>query len=230
MPVILTIDASSSLCSVALDTGTELNWSTEDQPRRHAQRLLPMVDELLADSGISKNSLDGVAFGRGPGSFTGIRIAVAVAHGLSLGLDIPVCGISALEAIALAASRESDEQQFLTLMDAHMGEVFWGAFQREGNLVHPISAEHVSAPEACIDALSSFTGTVAGDGLQLTPFEAYISDGLIIRPEARVMAALAAREWQSGGFGEPEEHSPVYLRQSVAWKKIDEQPSLLKRS
>jgi len=229
MSVILTIDASSSLCSVALDTGSEVNWSTEDQPRRHAQRLLPMIDELLADSGVSKTALDGVAFGRGPGSFTGIRIAVAVAHGLAMGLDIPVCGISSLKTVALAASREHGLDKTLALMDAHMGEVFWGVFERDGDLLKPVSEEQVSAPDVCLQTLNSFDGVVAGDGLQLEAFTEYLGDGLVIRPEARVMAALAAHEWKNGGFGQPEEHAPVYLRQSVAWKKIDEQPSLLKR-
>ena len=102
MPNLLLLDASSSLCSVALLTDQGDFWKTEDQPRRHAQRLLAMVDEILEEAGVSPQALNGVAFGRGPGSFTGIRIAVSVAQGISLGLGIPVCGLSSLQLIARA--------------------------------------------------------------------------------------------------------------------------------
>ena len=231
MSVILTIDASSSLCSVALNINGELVWNTEEQPRRHAQRLLPMIDDILADSGISRHQLDGLAFGRGPGSFTGIRIAVSVAQGLALGLDLPVCGVSSLEAVALAAaSNDETASKVLAIMDAHMGEVFWGQFDVIDGMTQAGGVEQVGSPELCLTQASEFGGLLAGDGLSLAPFSELNSAYATIQPEARIMAALADREWNNGNFGSPDNQLPVYLRNSVAWKKLDEQPSLLKRN
>ncbi|MAE34088.1 MAG: tRNA (adenosine(37)-N6)-threonylcarbamoyltransferase complex dimerization subunit type 1 TsaB [Oceanospirillaceae bacterium] len=231
MSVILTIDASSSLCSVALNINGELVWNTEEQPRRHAQRLLPMIDDILADSGISRSQLDGLAFGRGPGSFTGIRIAVSVAQGLALGLDLPVCGISSLETVALAvASNGEPTNKVLAIMDAHMGEVFWGKFGIVDGLTVADGIEQVGAPELCQTQVETFEGVLAGDGLNLSAFDGVDSAYASVQPEARIMSVLADREWSKGNFGSPDNQLPVYLRNSVAWKKLDEQPSLLKRT
>lgn len=229
MPCLLIIDASSSLCSVAINQAGETVWVTEDQPRRHAQRLLPMIDELLSDASVDRSQIDGIAFGRGPGSFTGIRIATAVAQGLSLGLDRPVVGISSLEAVALAAMHESGAESVLSVMDAHMGEVFWGRYTRDGNLCRALVDERVGKPEDCLEDIKAFDDVLAGDGLQLMPFVECSQDFSMVRPEARAMSAIAQHYWSQGLFGDPLEHSPVYLRQSVAWKKLAEQPSLLKR-
>lgn len=235
MANLLILDASSSLCSVALSLDGEVLWSTEDQPRRHAQRLLPMVDELLADAGVARQSLDGVAFGQGPGSFTGIRIALSVAHGLSLGLDVPVCGISSLAAVARAALSQDARSTAFVVMDAHMGEVFWGQYQQQGDLILPLSQEQVGAPSVCLEALAELEKqqpanvSVAGDGLQLMDFAHCDLEYATLKPEARTMAPMAAAAWEAGQFSDPEAHPPVYLRQSVAWKKLSEQPSLLKK-
>lgn len=229
MSCLLIIDASSSLCSVAINQDGETVWLTEDQPRRHAQRLLPMVDELLVDAGISRGQIDGIAFGRGPGSFTGIRIATAVAQGLSLGLDRPVAGISSLEAVALAVMKETGCERVLSVMDAHMGEVFWGRFSRDGEICRAVDRERVGSPEECLADIATFKGLLAGDGLQLMPFIECSQDFAMVRPEAKAMSAIALEYWNQGCFGDPIDHSPVYLRQSVAWKKLSEQPSLLKR-
>ena len=229
MSSLLILDASSTLCSVALNLNGETLWLTEDQPSRHAQRLLPMVDELMSDAGISRSELDGVAFGCGPGSFTGIRIAVAVAQGVSLALDLPVCGISSLATIAQAALSEDTRSRALTLMDAHMGEVFWGTYELQNGICVPVGDEQVGNPEACLEAIADWDGVIAGDGLQLMPFAGCDLTYSGIRPEARTMSRLAAEAWKDGKFGDADAHPPVYLRNSVAWKKLDEQPSLLKR-
>ena len=229
MPCLLIIDASSSLCSVAINQGGETVWLTEDQPRRHAQRLLPMIDELLVDAGVQRSQIDGIAFGRGPGSFTGIRIATAVAQGLSLGLDCPVAGISSLESVALAVMKETGSERVLAVMDAHMGEVFWGCFTRDGNVCRVLTEERVGSPEECLKDIETFDGVLAGDGLKLMPFIECSQDFAMVRPEAKAMSAIALEYWNQQSFGDPIDHSPVYLRQSVAWKKLSEQPSLLKR-
>ena len=230
MPNLLLLDASSSLCSVALLTDQGDFWKTEDQPRRHAQRLLAMVDEILEEAGVSPQALNGVAFGRGPGSFTGIRIAVSVAQGISLGLGIPVCGLSSLQLIARAVCEQDDSvNDVMVIMDAHMGEVFWGQFRRSGDDLMPLSEEQVGTPEVCQQQLSQWQGSIAGGGLQLADFSAYPQALNGIQPEARFMTTAASQAWDRGDFSDPENHPPVYLRNSVAWKKLDEQPSLLKK-
>ena len=229
MSCLLIVDASSSLCSVALSQG-DVSWSQcEDQPRRHAQRLLPMVDDILSAAGIKKAQLQGIAYGRGPGSFTGIRIAASVLQGIAFALDLPVCGISSLQSVALKALQNTQADNVMAIMDAHMGEVFWGHFQRDGELCHLVGTEHVGSPDQCLQALANFDGIAAGDGLTLPAFSACAQDWATVQPQADIMLLLAQAAWQRGEFGSAEQHQPVYLRDSVAWKKLDEQPSLLRR-
>ena len=228
MPNLLVLDASSSLCSVALLTENGDFWKTENQPRRHAQRLLMMVDEIMTESGLNRGDLDGVAFGRGPGSFTGIRIAVSVSQGLSLGLDIPVCGLSALQTMAQSVLVEGAAgDRVMTLMDAHMGEVFWGQYELDAGIAVAVSDERVGTPEVCLQVMSDWQGSVAGAGLELAAFADCPQALNHIQPEARFMSRLARQAWDDGLFGDSSQHPPVYLRNSVVWKKLDEQPSLL---
>ncbi|WP_430459595.1 tRNA (adenosine(37)-N6)-threonylcarbamoyltransferase complex dimerization subunit type 1 TsaB [Thalassolituus sp. LLYu03] len=228
MSCLLVLDASSALCSVALGN-QEQHWEiTELQPRGHAQRLLPMVDEVIQAGGLSRRDINGLAYGRGPGSFTGIRIAASVMQGIAIALNLPVAGISSLQAVAQQAFDRSDATQVLAVMDAHMGEVFWGLFERQADLCCLTGAEHVGSPEQFRQALENFTGVIAGDGLRLAALSDLRQDFSDIYPRADVMLRLAQREWAQGAFGAIDQHQPVYLRDSVAWKKLDEQPSLLK--
>ena len=125
---LLALDASSSACSAALlrHTGGQRDCLArfEMTPRAHTKRLMPMVDELLADAGIAPQALNAVAFGRGPGSFTGLRIAAGAAQGLAFGLDCPLLGVSTLEALALQAHRRYHFRHVVTALDARMGEVY----------------------------------------------------------------------------------------------------------
>lgn len=230
MASLLVVDASSTLCSVALSHDAQQWQLIEEQPRKHAQRLLPMVDELLTQAQVSKQQLSGIAYGRGPGSFTGIRIAASVMQGIAFALSLPVAGISSLQAVALATLRRCDAQTVMAIMDAHMGEVFWGQFERDGDLCRLVGVEQVGSPQQCLQELSSFRGVLAGDGLALADFSHCDQRFAAVYPQADVMLSLAHEVWQQQGFGAVEEHPPVYLRDSVAWKKIDEQPSLLRRS
>lgn len=243
MANLLILDASSSLCSVSLITERQQYHLCEDQPRRHAQRLLPMVDEVLHQAGVSRNELDGIAYGRGPGSFTGIRIAASVMQGISLALDLPVCGVSSLQTLAeeVAAEVSQRRDQSLTagdkiaaVMDAHMGEVFWGIFEWTENGFITCGKEQVGAPDLCLQQLESFDGILVGDGLQLPAMNEALVAGhdlsfADIQPKSEFMANIVLKAWADKLFGNEAQHAPVYLRDSVAWKKLDEQPSLLKR-
>ena len=233
MANLLIVDASSSLCSVALVVGSEILSHEERQPRRHAQRLLPLVDEILLQAGVSKHQLDGVAFGRGPGSFTGIRIATSVVQGMALGLDVPVFGVSSLEMLASTVlswqSRQQPCQSVMAIMNAHMGEVFWGQYQVEEGLATLIGNEQVGTPERCHDALTDFEGCVLGNGIALLPALGGLEHDDTAEPLACFVVPRIRLAWEAGEFSGIENHPPVYLRDSVAWKKLDEQPSLLKR-
>lgn len=227
MTTLLVVDASSTLCSVAL-THQQQTWHlVEEQPRRQAQLLLPMVAEVLQRAQISKSELQGIAYGRGPGSFTGIRIAASVTQGLALALSLPVYGISSLQALAQAAFVQTSATQVMAIMNAHMGEIFWASFVREAELSRALSVERVGAPEFCAQDIKSFSGLLAGDGLAFLPEQDQSWAGL--QPLAEMMLPLALDAWHKNLFSQADQHLPVYLREGVAWKKLDEQPSLLRR-
>jgi tRNA threonylcarbamoyladenosine biosynthesis protein TsaB len=143
---LLAIETSEEACSAALLHGDERLELFVIEPRRHSELILPMVDQLLSESGLARGALDAIAFGRGPGSFTGVRIATAVAQGIGFGLDIPVIPVSTLQALAQGACRESGASRVLAAMDARMQEVYWGAFVLAGDTMQLIDDELVTAP------------------------------------------------------------------------------------
>lgn len=228
MANILIVDASSHWCSVAVHTERGDFSLSEQQPRRHAQRLLPMVDEVLQQANLARHQLQGIAYGCGPGSFTGIRIAAAVTQGIAFALDLPVLAVSSLQAIAQQYFQQhGDTERCAVVTDAHMGEVFWGIYQLEQGLAVALQADAVGSPEQCLRQLADFNGAVVGDGLSLPALTGlYGMADLAI--EASAMLPIACHAWQAGLFGTLDEHPPVYLRDGVAWKKLSEQPSLLK--
>lgn len=229
MTCLLVVDASSTLCSVALTHQGQQWHISEEQPRKQAQRLLPMVDELLRKAQVKKQDIQGIAYGCGPGSFTGIRIAASVTQGIALALNLPALGLSSLQAVAQAVFSQTDAAQIMVIMNAHMGEVFWGSFARDGELCLAITKEQVGKPEQCLEELCTFNGAVAGDGLLLPEFAAINQQWAQVQPEAHHLLGLAADAWTKQLYTAADQQQPVYLRESVAWKKLAEQPSLLRR-
>ena len=147
--ILLALDTATEACSVALQVGGERLVDHRVEPRRHARLILPMIDTLLAEAGIARSALDGVAFGRGPGSFTGVRVAAAVVQGIALGLDRGVVGVSTLRTIAEGCRREHGDTAVGVALDARLDEVYWGAFVSTSN--GPMLAcvtERACAPEA----------------------------------------------------------------------------------
>lgn len=246
MPLyLLALDASSSACSVALlrqedasDTGhlapenltpehpkTECLARFEMTPRAHTRRLLPMVDEVLAEAQVTPAQLDAVAFGRGPGSFTGLRIAAGAAQGLAFGLDRPLLGISTLEALALQAHRRYHLRHVVTAIDARMGEIYAATWHCLKDTITVMSAEAVLAPEAM--RLPSGETDWVGVGSGFTLWERFTTDVQLsmpqhlcdLEPRAEEMAWLAARDFAAGLGQAAHLIQPVYLRNDVAWKK-----------
>jgi tRNA threonylcarbamoyladenosine biosynthesis protein TsaB len=145
---ILALDTATENCSAALLINGRLNARERLLERGHAEHILPMIDELLAESGVSLASLDAVAFGRGPGAFTGVRLAASVTQGLAFGAGVPVVAVSDLAALAQRALEEDATiARVLVCMDARMHEVYWACFERApGDLAQPFGEERVSPP------------------------------------------------------------------------------------
>ncbi|MCR8923321.1 tRNA (adenosine(37)-N6)-threonylcarbamoyltransferase complex dimerization subunit type 1 TsaB [Dasania sp. GY-MA-18] len=231
---ILAVDSSTEACSVALLDSQCRDESAllalyELAPREHSQRLLPMVDQLLADAGITIQQLDAIAFGKGPGSFTGLRICLGLVQGLAFGADVPVVPVSSLQALAQTALDlgEVDEQQpVIASIDARMSEIYWCAYRCEQGLMQPLIDEQLSAPEAFKQPQELQSFAAVGSGWQYKEQMAYqglhyCNDQLL--PRASAVAKLALHYYQTGLYCAADKAQPSYIRDQVAWKKISEQ-------
>ena len=217
---LLAIDTSTEACSAALLLGEEVRLRIEMTERSHAELILPMVDSLLAEAGLALGDLDGLAFGRGPGAFTGLRIAAGVIQGLALGSGLPVVGISSLAAVAEQVPAAAEEE-ILVCNDARMKEIYWGLYRRADHGIDCRGEERVSPPGALDfdpDAVRHAAGNAidryAGLRPRLEAASLRIHDGLY--PRADAVARLASREFRAGRTGGPADALPVYLRDSVA--------------
>ncbi len=222
---ILALDTSTEACSAALFLDGHVHEEYALTPRQHTHEILPMVQRVLAEGGVSLRQLDGIAFGRGPGAFTGLRIAAGVTQGLALGAGLPVMPVSSLAALAHQAWRVNAARQVLAALDARMGEVYYGGFQVLGlGEVHSVDAERVSAP-AHLPLPEENAWFATGSGWQayadslLPRFAAVITalDGEML-PRARDVAHLAAKQVEQGGWLAAREAHLVYLRDNVADK------------
>ena len=227
MPSILTIDTSTEACSVALNLSGDVTERYEVMPRLHARKLLPMIQDLLSDSEAKLNQLDAIAFTRGPGSFTGLRIAAGAVQGLAFGADVPVIPISTLAALAQGGYRETGCQSIIPALDARMNEMYWGHFEIQGELAVLQGSEQLSLPEALSASIEGSKKTVLGIGQgwgvsNLLSNELYLQLEKILPefyPRAIDAGVLAEAEFKSGNLFTPEEAIPVYLRGKSAWKK-----------
>jgi len=218
---ILALDTSTEACSVALLLDGELRMRFQLTERSHAELVLPMVEELLGEARVTLVDLDGLAFGRGPGAFTGLRIACGVVQGLALGADLPVAPVSSLAAVAEQVPVAAGEI-VLVCNDARMGEVYWGVFQRGADgAVTALCDEAVSRPEA-VGVSAPGAMHVAGNALPRYPAlaERLRAAGLQLHegvyPRADAVARLGEIELASGRGVPAEQALPVYVRDDVA--------------
>ena len=232
MSTLIAIETSTENCSAALMHDGALLQRSELAPRRHAELILPMIESLLNEAGLSRRQLDAIAVGRGPGAFTGVRLAISVAQGIALGLDIPVVPISSLAALAQDTPAQVGAS-ILATIDARMGEVYVGIFRRNAEgLVDACGVESVG-PASMVLVPKSTSGKsewlVVGSGWSV------YQDALTSRlhgeprwadgarhPQARAIAVLAAPQFAAGHSLAPEFALPVYLRDKVALT-LDEQ-------
>lgn len=221
MSKILALDTASEACSVALLCDGQILEDFQILPRLHGQRILPMVEQLLAEAGIGLTQLDALAFGRGPGAFTGLRIATGMIQGLAFGADLPVCPVSSLAALAQQGHRLHQASQVLACIDARMDEVYWGSFALAEGLMHPVSVEAVSAPEQVI---AQPVGWGIGNGWQFAEriaCQPEYCDAEAL-PHAQDIAQLALADFNAGQAVAAELAQPVYLRDKVAKKKHEQ--------
>lgn len=227
MSLILALDSSTDACSVALYANGQLDARFELAAKSHTQRLLPMVDELLGDNSLKLHDLDAIAFGRGPGSFTGLRICMGIVQGLAFGAQLPVIPVSTLEAMALGYYRANPEVRLpvLVSLDARMDEVYWGLFACAGDSVSALSDEFVMKPELLSeqDVIRSLAGQfiAAGPGWHYPAMQALAASTIVVdsQPQAEDMALLAAQVWSAGGAIDVLDAQPVYLRDTISWQK-----------
>ncbi len=224
MSTLLAIETSSAACSAALLIDTVVTERYRLAPREHAELILRMVDELMGAAGLAPAELDAVAFARGPGAFTGVRIAASVAQGIAFGADRPVIPVSTLAALAQDAMDQHGADKVLAALDARMGEVYWGAYESgEDGLATPLGEERVCAPDQVplpAEAGSRWWGAGSGWDAHGSALAARLGSWLSstdpeAQPRARAVARLAAALWRRGECRAAEEALPVYLRDQV---------------
>jgi len=230
----LAIDASTEACSVALQVNGKLYTRYDLCPQSHSLQLLPMVDELLKEADIKLSQCDGLIFGRGPGSFTGVRIGVGVAQGLAFAADIPVVGVSSLQAMAQLAFIKYQQTKVFAAIDARMGEVYNGYFILDENnimqeqILADQNGEAVTAPERVSSRLTDvITLPVYGVGTgwdayneQLSSLKSNNGTPDILFPSAEAMLVIGKAALERGEGVAAEDAQPVYVRDTVSWQKL----------
>jgi tRNA threonylcarbamoyladenosine biosynthesis protein TsaB len=223
---LLAFETATEALSVAVYIDGQVRERFELAPRRHAELALPWADELLADAGLKRSQLDAIAVGRGPGAFTGVRLAIALVQGIALALDRPVLPVSTLAALAMRARdvhADTAPMRVLATIDARMGEVYAGAFElRDGDAL-ALDAERVGAPDT-IDVPDGANGWI-GVGTGFGAVESALSQRLAPRfgvidatqlPHAADVARLGAQAFARGEAVAADRVEPAYLRNNVA--------------
>ena len=222
---LLAIDTSEDGCSAALLIDDAIAERFEVAPRRHSELILPMMDELLAHAGLRLTDLDALAFARGPGSFTGVRIAASITQGAALGAGLPVVPVSGLQALAQCGRREQGAACVLSALDARMHEVYWGAYCADaGGLMQPLIEESVCAPgQVEVPDGDGWVGVGSAWKSYADVLTARCAGVLQVHGDTLVhaqdVAVIAKALFAEGVAVSAEQALPVYLRNEVAWAK-----------
>ncbi|MDQ3038689.1 MAG: tRNA (adenosine(37)-N6)-threonylcarbamoyltransferase complex dimerization subunit type 1 TsaB [Pseudomonadota bacterium] len=241
----LAIETATEACSIAVLVDGAVIERFEIAPRRHTELALPWAEALLAEAGIAKSQLDAIAVGRGPGAFTGVRLAIALAQGIALALDRPLLPVSTLAALAMRAitgsgslpvvsqpdpvPAQASGERILAAIDARMGEIYVASFQRDGDGLIAISDEIVIAPDVYVRPDGSGwhgvgTGFAAAEGALAMRLHAQLAtvDAAAL-PHAADVARLGALAFARGEAIVPEHIEPAYLRNNVALTSAEQQ-------
>lgn len=223
---LLAIETATEACSAALYLDGEISYRYRVQPRGHSELILSMMEELLGAGGESLNALDALAFGRGPGSFTGVRIATGIIQGVALGADLPVVPVSTLAAVAQGYHRRTGAVRILPAFDARMKEIYWGAYQLDDSgVVGLVGNEQVCRPESLeVPDGGQWHGAGTGWRTYEVQLRTLLGEALVAVDTQLLCSAVDVAELAVAGFanGEAvaaEQALPVYLRNEVAWKR-----------
>ena len=222
MTCLLIVDTATEACSCALVLDGNCTERYTVAPRRHTELILPMVDALLTDAGITTAQLDAIAFGAGPGSFTGVRIATALVQGIALAHDLPVIPLSCLAMLALSGARRHRVDTVLTLLDARMSQVYTAVYRVDETRAHA----HCEAADSVCDIAKltlpqSSDYIVVGNGArqyrrELAPrVGRQVLTDEPLYPRAADAATYVEQRFDDGAFTAPEFAEPVYLRRAL---------------
>jgi tRNA threonylcarbamoyladenosine biosynthesis protein TsaB len=226
MPTILAIETSSELASCALLVHDRVIARSTSGVRTHSQAILPMVQELLREAGLALADCDAIAFGAGPGSFTGVRTACGVAQGLAFGAGLPVLPLVTLAAMAEACRERSGAHDVVAVLDARMNEVYWAQYRYDGGWVE-VSPPALCAPEA-VAPLPAPALMACGNGFSVYPQafagKDFAAGALVdILPHARELALLGAAALAARQGVPAAQAQPLYLRNKVAYTSAERQ-------
>lgn len=229
---ILAIDTATEACSAALQLDDQILIEEKIAPQAHTKLILPMVQALLDQAHLRLQDLDVIAFGRGPGSFTGVRIGIGIAQGLAFGAGVPLIGVSTLQTMAQGVYRRSGQQKAVAAIDARMGEVYLGSYLLQEGVMQSALKECVIAPEQVADYLRQAEMEISGAAAVGTGFTHYneligqcglnlcgIAENEHL-PWSQDMLPIAKAAFLAGELTPPAEATPVYLRDKVTWKKL----------
>lgn len=218
---LLAIDTATEACSVALWMNGQTIERWQHAPRGHADLVLQFVDSVLNEAGMALSELDGIAFGAGPGAFTGVRIATACAQGLALGIDRPVVAVSTLASVAQGAYRLHHASHVAVALDARMSEVYWGCYALTAQECSAVVADEVAAPHAVtLPGAGQWSGAGNGWSVYATALHQAGAERIhsvydLLWPHATDVAQLGVRALQRGAGVAAELAQPVYLRNNV---------------
>lgn len=224
---LLAIDTSSVACSVALQVGRDITDRHEELAREHTRLLTPMIRDVLAEKGLPLQDLDAIVLGNGPGSFIGMRIAASVSQGLAHGAGLDIVPVSSLAAVAVEVFDGSDAEEVIVAQDAHMNEVYLGAFRADAaGLPRAIFPERLQAQTLIegLDASCAAIRVAAGAGWERYPSLFAANAGIVksrsdvAHPKARFLMPLGAAALADGSVVRPKDLVPAYLRSKVAKK------------
>jgi tRNA threonylcarbamoyladenosine biosynthesis protein TsaB len=217
---ILAIETATEACSAALDIDDSCSHRFEISPRRHTELILPMIDELLREADIQTSDLDAIAFGQGPGAFTGVRIAIGVIQGLAFAHNIPVIPVSTLAALAQQFAKE--HKYVASAIDARMQEIYWGLYKKNDfGLMEQITEERVCSPGSIsTPSEGDWFGAGTGWNTYSNELQSIFNSHLVgfkgdIYPSAENIMELAKPAYLSDKTLPVEEVMPVYLRNKV---------------
>lgn len=216
---LLAIETATDSCSVALLRGDDVLEVFHDAPRQQTEQVLPMVQQLLVQQGVTLAELDAIACGHGPGAFTGVRVAVSVTQGLAFAAGLPVIGVSTLQALALDILADADPQPVLAALDARLGELYLGVYQRdeEGGL-RALLPDSLHAPGALPDFPAGIRRGGGSGDVWLEPLRDAVPALEWVpgrRARAAHVARLAALQLARGETLSAEALQPLYLRDRV---------------